>query len=202
MFIELQVTSQSFLSAQLLGLQSMKLTFPPPISLGGFQFVVDHVEFGQNSFRQGNLAPKSVYYTQALYGQQYDTVRGFQVLMAQPVAVFLADLDDIMNHPNNSPAHLISINTTILVELRYSINGLGNDVLITSVDHIEMNPLPPLPPGVDATLLQQQIISFVKGLIPFTNNPLGLANNAVGTNANVINTDLSIDSTFSRLAFR
>jgi hypothetical protein len=41
--------------------------------------------------------------------------------------------------------------------------------------HLEMAPLPPLPPGLDGNALQQQFQKFAQSLVPDSSIPLALA---------------------------
>src|ERR1039457_3319529 len=130
--VELQINTYSFLSAQLLNLQTANLAFPGPMQFGPKQFVVDHIEFGSNSLDHSLPEQELIYHFESLYGKVYDDVPGFQVLLVQPFTVFMADLDDILAHPNQPPATLFKVPATMYVKLTYWVSGSGRSEEHTS----------------------------------------------------------------------
>ena len=202
--VELQIEAAAFLAAQLLGLQARKLTFPPPIQIGDIQLVVDHVEFGPNHLDHSVAADEFIYHIELLYGKVFDRVDGRKVLIVQPFTLFLADLADVMAHPNQAPARLIPVQATVFVRLLYGVDGFGKDQLQTVFDHLDVGPLPPLPPGVDGAALLQQFQTFGSQLVPTSTTTIGLAGKATGAGAaaSIINTGISADSGLTRIALR
>jgi hypothetical protein len=197
--VELQISASAFLNAQLLGLQAQKLAFPPPIKIGDLQLVVDHVEFGSNRLDHSVLTEEFIYHKDFLApnGILVDRVKGRKVLIVQPLTVFVADLADILAHPNEPPSRLVPIQATIFVRLSYFVDGFGKDQFQSSFDHLEIAPLPPLPPGIDGDALKQQFQAFAAKLIPSTTISLGLAGKA-----SIINTGISVDTDLTRIALR
>lgn len=202
--VELQISASAFLNAQLLGLQARKPTFPSPIQIGGVQLVVDHVEFGANHLDHSVAIDEFIYHVELGYGKVFDRVNGRKVLIVQPITVFLADLADVMAHPNQAPAQLIPVQATLFVRLLYNVDAVGNDNLQTSFDHLDVGPLPPLPPGIDGAALLLQFQTFGSTLIPNLTTTIGLAVRATGadTAVKIINTGISVDSGLTRIVLR
>lgn len=149
--VELQIQTPVFLAAQLLNLQTQDLSFPAPFAEGGSLFVVDHVEFGQNSLLNTTPSQKLVYFNEAVYGFVSQEVNGFRPQISQPITVFVVSLDDVEAHPNGAPANPVGINATMILGLDYFMAGGGVDVLSITVDRVDVAPLPPLPPGLILT---------------------------------------------------
>lgn len=202
--VELQISAPAFLNAQLLGLQTRKLNFPGPIQIGEVQLVVDHVEFGTNRLDHSVPVDEFVYHVELLYGKVSDRVNGRKVLIVQPITVYVADLADALSHPNQAPAQLIPIQATVYVRLLYGVDAFGQDQFQSAFDHLDVDPLPPLPPGIDGAALQQQFEAFAGKLVPGTSTTLGLAGKATGAESavNIINTGISVDSDLTRIALR
>ncbi len=202
--VELQINASAFLSAQLLGLQARKLTFPAPIQIGDVQLIVDHVEFGANRLDHSVPVEEFIYHIELLYGKVFDRVDGRKVLIVQPITVFVADLADVLAHPNQPPSQLIPVQATIFVRLLYGVDAFGQDQLQSAFDRLEVGPLPPLPPGIDGATLEKQFDAFGAQLVPGTTTTIGLAGKATGASsaASIINTGISVDSGLTRIALR
>lgn len=201
--VELQISASAFLNAQLLGLQAQKLTFPAPIQIGDVQLVVDHVEFGPNRLDHSVPIDEFIYHMELLYGKVFDRVDGRKVLIVQPITVFVADLADVLAHPNQPPAQLIPVQATVFVRLLYGVDASGQDLFQSTFDHLEIGPLPPLPPGVDGDAIKKQFEAFAGNLAPSTTTSLGLAGGATGAGSTaVINTGISLDSGLTRIVLR
>lgn len=202
--VELQINASAFLAAQLLALQAQKLAFPTPIQIGDIQLVVDHVEFGANRLDHSVVTEEFIYHVVRFPDKVFDRVEGRKVLIVQPITVFVASLADIMAHPNQAPSQLFPLQATIFVRLFYSNDDIYQDRFQTAFDHIDIGPLPPLPPGVDGNALTQQFQTFAAKLVPSTSVTLGLAGKATGANAavSIINTGISVDTDLTRIALR
>lgn len=202
--VELQISASAFLNAQLLGLQARKLTFPAPIQIGDVQLIVDHVEFGPNHLDHSVPVEEFIYHIELLYGKVFDRVEGRKVLIVQPITVFLAALGDVLAHPNQSPSQLIPIPATVFVRLLYGVDALGQDQFQSVFDHLDVGPLPPLPPGIDGAALEQQFAAFAGRLVPATTTTIGLAGKATAasTAVSIINTGISVDSGLTRIVLR
>ena len=199
--VELQIQTPVFLAAQLLNLQTQDLSFPAPFAEGGSLFVVDHVEFGQNTLLNTTPSQKLVYYNEALYGLVSQEVNGFRPQISQPITVFVVSLDDVEAHPNGAPANPVGIGATMILGLDYFMAGGGVDVLSITVDRVDVAPLPPLPPGVDPNDVKNRFLSFVQSF-GGQQLPLNLANSVAGSGTNIINTGMAVSADLQRIAFR
>ncbi len=227
--IELQLSAQTFVNAQLLTLQTQQLAFPAPFSIGGYQFVVDHVEFGAGSFSAPVPAEKFIYYNQPFSGITSTPITATRPQISQAVTIVVVSIQDVENNPNGVPQHPIRFNVTMVLGVDYIIQGFDTDVMTISVDKVVPGPLPPLPPGVDPNQVNQQLISFLSSASAQTVN-LGLAkvaetgsststsggggslngrglvanqNPGIGTNPSfVLNAGVAVSSDLKRIAFR
>src|SRR5215470_7822577 len=202
--VELQIDAPAFLNAQLQILQMQELSFPAPITIAGHQIAVDHVEFGSNRLDHSQTTQEFVNIREPLFGITRVPISAREVLLAQPLTVFLVDLADVISHPNQPPSQLIPIKATVFVRLTYTVDGYNQDRFGWSFHHLEMDPLPPLPPGIDGAALQQQFQTFAQNLVPSSSTPLGLAGKVTrgGANVQIINIGISVDNDITLLALR
>lgn len=200
--VELQITTEAFLAAQLLQLQTMQLTFPAPFSEGGLQFVVDHVEFGQNSLLNTTPAQHVVSYNEPVYGMVSQEVNGFRPQISQPITVYVVSLEDVESHPDGAPAQPVALTATIILGMEYNMFVVGNSVLSIAIDRVDMGTLPPLPPGVDSSDVTNQFLSFVQS-VPIQPVALNLASIVLQeSDPGVINMGMAVSSDLQRIAFR
>ena len=172
--IELQLSAHTFLDAQLLTLQTEQLAFPAPFSIGGYQFVVDHVEFGASSFSSPAPVNKFIYYNQLYTGITSTSISATRPQISQAVTIVVVSLQDVEANPNGVPQHPIPFNVTMVLGVDYIVQGYDTDVMTVSVDHVVPGPLPTLPPGVDPNQVNQQLIAFLSSASAQSIN-LGLA---------------------------
>jgi hypothetical protein len=202
-FIEFQISAAAFLAAQLTTLQSQKICSPTPVTVGPYQIVVDHVEFGANAIRHNVPTRRSVYFEQAVYGQEYEEVDAFQTQLAQEVTIYLTDLNDVLAHPNQPPGLIVPVPATIVVNLDYYQPLEEEDCFFfSSFNHVDPGPMPRLPPGIDPNFVTQQLNQLAQTLVPKTVTPFNLAQSILRTNAHVENAGMSVDEGLSRIAFR
>jgi hypothetical protein len=200
--IEFQVSVQAFLAAQLANLQALDIQAPAPVSVGSYQIILDHVSFGAGSVRNSAPLTEYVFYTEAVYGTVSQQVTGLQAQLAQELTIYLADLNDVMAHPNGAPSLLLPVTATVVMNLKYYPTK-GNDCqFVIDFDHVEPGPLPPLPPGIDASFVQQQLQQFAQQNVPGQSTTFDLAQAILGAGAQVLNAGASIDSSLTRIAFR
>jgi hypothetical protein len=206
--IELQITTQAFLAAQLLTLQTTKLQFPaaPVLSAGGLDFAIDHVEFGQSTLLNSTRVPKQVFYTESFYGLISQDVNATRPQISQPVTVVVVSLQDVEANPNGSPQHPIRLNATMLLGLDYNATsvdseGVPQGALSIMVDSVVLAPPPALPVGVDLTAVQSLLTGFLTS-IGGQSLPLNLAGSALKGRVNIINTGMAVSADMQRLAFR
>ncbi len=172
--IELQLSAQTFLNAQLLTLQTEQLSFPAPFSISGYQFVVDHVEFGASSFSSPAPVNKFIYYNQLYTGITSTPISATRPQISQAVTIVVVSLQDVEANPNGVPQHPIRFNVTMVLGVDYIVQGYDTDVMTVSVDHVVPGPLPTLPAGVDPNQVNQQLIAFLSSASAQSIN-LGLA---------------------------
>lgn len=121
--------------------------------------------------------------------------------LAQDITVVVAELSDVLGHPNGTPSNVISLPATVVANLSYF--AAGNQCnFVSSFDHLEIGQLPTLPPGLDPEKIKQQFQQFVSSLTPNQTVSFNVAALANDANVNVENAGLSVDSGLSRLAFR
>jgi hypothetical protein len=198
--VEFQVSSVAFLAAQLNTLQSKPICFPSPINFGGHQIVVDHLEFGQNSLRRQVPKTESVFFEHGFSGPGSQQVNSFQTQIAQDLKIHLANLDDILAHPNQPPALIVPLPTTMIINIDYGVDFSGDCYISFDYDSIEHGPLPTLP-GVNPREVDQQLDKLARSVGIRQVFPLNLAQIIEGTNK-AENAGVSVDVGLSRIAFR
>ena len=206
--IELQITTQAFLAAQLLTLQTRKLSFPaaPVLSAGGLDFAIDHVEFGPSTLLNTTPAQKQVFYTEAFYGLVSQDVNATRPQISQPVTVVVVSLQDVEANPNGAPQHPIRLDATMLLGLDYAATsvdseGVPQGALSIMVDGVDLGPAPPLPAGVDPSVVKNLLTGFLTST-GGQSLPLNLAGSALSGTVNIINTGMAVSADMQRLAFR
>jgi hypothetical protein len=202
--VELQISASAFLNAQLLTVQMRKLSFPPPIAIGDHQIAIDHVEFGTNHLDHSQSTQAFISVREPGAGIERVPIIALEVQLAQPLTVFLADLADVIGHPNQPPAQLIPVTATIFVRLTYTVDGFNQDRLGFEFARVVLDPLPPLPPGIDGNALQQQFQNFAQSIVPNSSISLGLAGKITGGGeaVQIINLGVSTDNDLTFLALR
>jgi len=202
--VELQISAPAFLSAQLLTVQMRRLFFPAPITIGDHQIAIDHVEFGSNRLDHSQTTQEFINVREPGAGIERVPISALEVQIAQPFTAFLTDIADVISHPNQPPSQLIPVTATVFIRLTYTVDGFNQDRLGFEFHHAVLDPLPPLPPGIDANALQQQFQKFAQSLVPASSIPLGLAGKITGGDASVqiINLGVSADSDLTFLALR
>jgi hypothetical protein len=202
--VELQISASAFLNAQLLTVQMRKLSFPPPISIGDHQIAIDHVEFGANRLDHSQTTQEFINVREPGAGIERVPITALEVQLAQPLTVFLTDLADVISHPNQPPVQLIPVTATVFIRLTYTVDGFNQDRLGFEFARVVLDPLPPLPPGIDGNALQQQFQKFAQSLVPNSSIPLGLAGKITGgaTSVQIINIGVSTDTALTFLALR
>jgi hypothetical protein len=193
-----------------------QLSFPAPIAIGDHQIAVDHVEFGKNHLDHSQTTQEFINVREPGGIIERVPIAGREVLLVQPLTVFLTELADVISHPNQPPPLLIPVTATVFIRLTYTVDGFNQDRLGFTFHHLVMDPLPPLPPGVDGNALQQEFQKFAQDLVPDSNIPLGLAGKITescppktGENVplpcpsvQIINLGVSTDSDITLLALR
>jgi hypothetical protein len=94
--IEFQISTAAFLAAQLNNLQTQQICSPAPVTVGSYQMVLDHVEFGANSVRHNVPTTELVFFEQALFGRESQEVDAFKSQFAQSLTIFLTDLNNVL----------------------------------------------------------------------------------------------------------
>ena len=146
---EFQVTTAAFLASQLTNLRAKDPCPPAPITIGSFQIVIDHYEFGTNAIRHSVPVTVFTFFEDPVFGTQSVTLNNvLQTQLAQDVVIVVADMNDVLSHPNQAPANLISVPATVVMNLSYFSTG-SQCYFAFAFDHVEPGPLPTLPPGLD-----------------------------------------------------
>jgi hypothetical protein len=222
MFIEFQINAQTFLDAQLLGIQTMKIDFSQPVSFGNDTYVIDHLSFGANRINlttsQGVPNNLPVYYD-SNSPQDFQTVSQQVYELIQPVTVYIVNMNDVMAHPNGSPAFVFTIDVEVHYTIRYALEPLTGDKLsgavaadtATSVDNVSIEyyytkfiSVNPILPGLDTGTIGVWASTYMAGLIKPIVFPLGLVSQMFpGKNQPLpLNTGMAIDPDRSRISFR
>lgn len=210
MFIEFQIAAQTFLDAALQWLQTQKIDFSQQFEIDGHTLIIDHVEFPPNRLEKGGSSQEPIYYNQDLYGIEYEDDTATQLLLVQPVVLYVADLADIEANPNNPPANLYAASTNIYFLVQYGEVYYSSqpdepasltDRLSVSFERIDPISHPLLPFGISPSALADQLSSVIQTHAPYLGSTLGLASHAFA-NPVVINTGMSFDPALTRLSFR
>jgi hypothetical protein len=219
MIIDFQIQVAAFLTAQKAALQAMKLCPPAPITIGGVQVVIDRFEFGANSLRHNQATDFTIFYD--FLGETTGmNVAGFQTQLAQDVVVWVTSLNEIMAHPNGAPSIVVPVRGTMIMDLNlFPFNPeIGEEVdqeiyFQATFKRMEMEPLPPLPPGFDpkkipVPITSEQILQMVNqrvsSLIPSPAIPMGLLSllPVKPSRHQIVNAGLSVDEHLQRIALR
>lgn len=210
MFIEFQLAAQTFLDSALQWLQTQKIDFSQQFTVGPTHtFVIDHLEFPPNWLQKGASLQEPIYYNQDIYGIEYEDDTATQLLLVQPVVIYVADLADIEANPN-MPSTLYSASTNIYFLVQYGEVYYSSqpgqpasltDRLSISFERIDPISHPLLPVGIDPSAFSDELSSVIQSRTPYLGSSLGLASNAF-VNPSVINTGMSFDSALTRLSFR
>lgn len=198
--VEFQVTSSALVAALLNRIQSQQSCSPAPVTVGGYQIVVDHFEFTMGSLRYNVPVSEYVVFDQSIYGTQAQTVNAMRLQLAQPVTAVLADLNDILANPDQPATFTLRVDATVVMNIDYTSYGTNSSIEF-SYDSVELGPLPQLPPGISSTFVQQQVQTLMQTLAPDTWIDFSL-NKVINSTEPVRNAGVSMDAAMSRVAFR
>jgi hypothetical protein len=95
-------------------LQAQPICPPAPVTIGPVQLAIDHFEFGQGEIRHNTPATVAVY---DMVDDKTTGVDGFQTQLAQQVIVYVTTVNDVMLHPNDSPAIILAFPFSILFDI-------------------------------------------------------------------------------------
>src|SRR5262245_26514806 len=209
-YLEIEVSTTSFLALQLNKLRSARFCTPAAQAVGPFTVLIDHVEFGQNAIRHTSPTQHSVQFRD--WGQDLsDTVDGLEVQLAQPITVVLVDRGSVLASPNAPAAPLLTLTATAIFRIDYFAAADSQCFALIELDGLEHAPLPPLPAGLDEKTLWKQFEALVKTIIPQSLIPVDPAaqlfrdKDVVPTGrtaATVLNAGITVDATGARLILR
>jgi len=210
--IEFQMSTTAFLSAQRNALLQRQICLPGPFAfnavtgIGSINVVLDRVEFGANalvhSVKQDFDLLRRKY--QGLPDELDSTViHGFKTQLTQEVTVHVTTLEDILSHPNQSPATVVPVHGTLVFEISaYALieSGIFMTIQFQSKDSTIVQP-----PGgsglpVNWSALTQTIMSEIAKFLPSSTIPIDLKD--LATSGRFLNAGTSVDITGSRFALR
>ena len=124
--IEFQMSTAAFLGAQRNALLQRRICLPGPFAfsavtgIGPINIVLDRVEFGANalvhSVKEDFDLLRRKY--QGLPDELDSTpIHGFKTQMTQDVTVHVTTLEDILSHPNQSPATVVPVHGTLVFDI-------------------------------------------------------------------------------------
>jgi len=210
--IEFQMSTAAFLSAQRNALLQRQICLPGPFAfnavtgIGPINIVLDRVEFGANalvhSVKQDFDLLRRKY--KGLPEELDSTViHGFKTQMTQDVTVHVTTLEDILSHPNQSPATVVPVHGTLVFEISaYALieSGIFMTIQFQSKDSTIVQP-----PGgsglpVDWGALTQTIMTEIAKFLPSPTIPIDLKD--LASSGRFLNAGTSLDTTGSRFAVR
>jgi hypothetical protein len=136
-------------------LQAQPICPPAPVTIGPVQLAIDHFEFGQGEIRHNTPATVAVY---DMVDDKMTGVDGFQTQLAQQVIVYLTTVNDVMLHPNGSPAIILAFPFSILFDIDLYTHSsspgnpspdAGNCYLNFQLDSVTPLLPPSIPPNFD-----------------------------------------------------
>ena len=211
--VEFQMSTAAFLKAQRNALLQRQICLPGPFAFnavngaGTVTIVLDRIDFGANALVHDVEEDFQLFEKE--YGGLPDdfgvkeVIEGFKTQMTQDVTVHVTTLEDILSHPNQSPATVVPVQGTLVFDVSaYAIvdTGLFMRVQFQPKDSTIVPPpgAPPLP--IDWDALTQTIMTEIAKFLPSPAIPIDLK--GVGASGRFINAGISVDSTLSRLALR
>jgi hypothetical protein len=205
--IEFQMSTTAFLRAQRNALLRLQTCLPGPFAMGSVNIVLDRIDFGANALVH-NVAEEFDIIEKGFGGGPDDFVlkgkaSGFKTQMTQDVTVHVTTLEDILSHPDQSPAVVVPIQGTLVFEISaFALPDTG--IFITIAFQQNESTIAP-PPGlfalpVDWDELSQTIMTEMAKILPSPTIPIDLKDLAKTTR--FINAGISVDSTLSVFALR
>ena len=211
--IEFQMSTAAFLKAQRNALLQRQICLPGPFAfnaingIGQVTIVLDRIDFGANALVHNVEEDFELF--EKVYGGLPDdfgvkeVIAGFKTQMTQDVTVHVTTLEDILSHPNQSPATVVPVQGTLVFDISaYAIvdTGIFMMVQFQPKDSTIVAPpgAPPLP--IDWAALTQTIMTEIASFLPSPAIPIDLKE--LGASSRFINAGISVDSTLSRFALR
>ena len=199
-YFEVQFKVSAFLAAQLTGLRSRQICPPPPQTVTGVTVRVQRIEFGANAIRHNKPATFPVFYQ--YHGETIGIdADGFQTQIAQDVVLHVTREDDVLSHPNQPPASVVTIPVRAVLNLDYYPLDTGC-FMRTSFAGLEWGPLPALPPGVDPEAAKDMVQTLVANAVASKAVPINFANLLPGGVTKVENAGISVSDDLQRLVLR
>ena len=210
--IEFQMSTAAFLRAQRNALLQRQICLPGPFAFdsvnGPINIVLDRIDFGANALIH-NVKEDFDLWERDYGGVPPDdfkvnrVIAGFKTQMTQDVTVHVTTLEDILSHPDQSPATVVPVQGTLVFEISADVIidvGLFMRVRFQSKDSTIVPPpgAPPLPVNWDA--LTQTILTEIEKFLPSPAIPIDLKD--VATPTRFINGGISVDTALSRFALR
>jgi hypothetical protein len=200
-YIEFQVSTAAFLSAQRTALRSQQICTIPQ-TVAGIQIVIDKIEFGNNAIRHDVFTTYSVFFSSLTSDKPGEEVDGKQTQIAQDVTVHVTTMSDIMSRPNQAPATIIKVPGTMIFDLDFY--SLDDDCYTrTQFNKFEPGPLPPIPAALPFTLaeLMAAVNTALHTQIPSKTVPAGLSK-LTTLFAKFENAGMSVDGQLQRICLR
>ena len=211
--IEFQMSTAAFLGAQRNALLQRQICLPGPFAfnalngVGPINIVLDRLEVGANALvhsveKDFELLERTY---QGLPGQvdPKAVLAGFKTQMTQDVTVHVTTLEDILSHPNESPATLVPVHGTLVFEI--SAYALIESGIFMTIQFDPKSSTIVKPPGgsglpVDWDALTQTIMTAIAKFLPSPTIPIDLKD--LATSGRFLNAGVSVDKALSRFALR
>jgi hypothetical protein len=205
-FLEFQISVPHFLTVQRNYLRL--LGFCPPLlpTVAGVQIVVDRIDIGPSSLRHDEDTEFGVFLENG--GERVPTKRpatGKKTKLAQDIILRLTTDSEVRANPNGVPT-LVPLPLTLVYELSaYSVED--DCILSSTLDKVELGPLPPLPAPLPASLppavtaaLENFLTTNARLFAPSGSVKMGLDRLKLGVM--FLNAGLAVDTTGQTLAIR
>jgi hypothetical protein len=210
--IEFQMSTAAFLGAQRNALLQRRICLPGPFAfnavtgIGPINIVLDRVEFGANALVHS--VKQDFDLLKRKYGGLPDeldrtVIHGFKTQMTQDVTVHVTTLEDILSHPNQSPATVVPVHGTLVFDI--SAYALIESGIFMRIEFQSKDSTIVPPPGgsglpVDWGALTQTIMTEIAKFLPSPTIPIDLKD--LATSGRFLNADTSVHTTGSRFALR
>lgn len=159
---EFQVSVDAFLAANLNALQSKKDCLGEPIGVGGTEFKVQLMAFGDNSIRHRKPVTFAVFFMDhgELFGREAD---GFQTQLTQDITLHVATVDGIRTNPNSPAPIVLEVSVRLVFDIDYYAAD-GRCYLRTVLSGFEWGnaPFSTLPPEIDPEVAKAKVAEFAE----------------------------------------
>jgi hypothetical protein len=191
----------------------LQTPFPGPFAIepnsgvDPFNIVLDRIEFGANALVH-NVVDKFDVQWRGFHGTPDTLVvrgkaKGFKTQLTQDITVHVTTLEDILSHPDRSPALVVPVHGTLVFEITASADpDLGVSM---SIAYQENQSTIIQPPGISALpinwgKLSQAIMKEIAKFLPPSRTPIDLKD--LPKWIKFMNAGVSVDGTLSRFALR